>query len=129
MSQFFHRFFGRRAQVIHREKEALDRAAALAEGQRQWKAMCDAVSLLGREVKALKEAAPPSVSKLITRLDELEEQLSTTKAQLHKLRGQVHGPRGASRREDGDEIPFGDKEALRRRAGIQHGQRFVHPEE
>lgn len=130
MSQFFHRFFGRRAQVIHREKEALDRAAALAEGQKQWKAMTEAVSYLLKEVKALKEAAPPSVSKLVTRIDDLEEELSTTKKHLHKLRGQVHGPRGASQHDDPvSAIPFGDKESLRRAAGLKHGVRFEHPPE
>lgn len=71
------------------------------------------------------------VSQLETSLRDLEEQHSTTVSQLNKLRGQVHGGRGAVRGvpTSPDQIPFGDKEALRRAAGIQHGQRFIHPEE
>jgi hypothetical protein len=63
------------------------------------------------------------VSELEQAYRRLDEAHSTTVSQLHKLRGQVHGHRA---RPESEEVPFGDKEALRRRAGISHGQRFVH---
>lgn len=71
------------------------------------------------------------VSKLETALRDLEEQHSTTVSHLNKLRGQVHGPRAQLRSvpNSADEIPFGDKEALRQRAGLVHGQRFIHKDE
>lgn len=112
MSQFFHRIFGRRAQVIHSPKAAIDVEAVMRGAA---KAVAD---LHGR------------VSKLEIALRNLEEHHSTTVSQLNKLRGQVHGGRNkASRGDDGGEIPYGDKEALRRRAGLVAGARFTHPTE
>lgn len=109
----FQWFRTRNAQVIHRREAALDRERQLAGAQEAW-------------AKLLKR-----VSDVELALRNLEEHHSTTVSHLNKLRGQVHGPRGVAKQysDDAGSIPFGDKEALRRRAGIVHGQRFVHPEE
>lgn len=106
---FFTAFSRRRAQAERAEK-ALQ---AVQEVATSWRA------LVAR------------VSKLETELRDLEEQHSTTVSHLNKLRGQVHGPRGALKSVPNDvgAIPYGDKDALRRHAGIQAGQRFTHPEE
>ena len=77
--------------------------------------------------EALVHANGKHAQRLETQIDVLREELADHKAALHKLRGQVHGPKAQER---GD-IPrpparqvqmYETKDALRRRAGIVAGK-------
>lgn len=109
----FNKFFKRRPQSYPQAPRTESEAIAAERAAAAWKALLKRVSLLESE------------------LDGLKEQLSTTVSHLHKLRGQVHGPRAHLRavRESAnsiEDVPFGDKASLRRLAGIGVG-RYTHP--
>jgi hypothetical protein len=70
------------------------------------------------------------IRELISRCDRLETRIVTLEGlvdahyqQLHKLRGKVYGSNNAPRV---DEVPFGDKAALRARVGLANGTGFKH---
>jgi len=71
----------------------------------------------------------------LVRLESLQKdtaaRVAAEEAALHKLRGQVHGPRGGRPRlvTSAEEVPPGDKDALRSYVGLRAGQRFTHNEE
>jgi len=99
------RFFTGNSQVIHSRIKALTAQLDVLE--------------------ASVHAGTRHSSRLETQIDELRSELVDHKAALHKLRGQVHGPKGA------DSIPrlparqvqlAESKDDLRRRAGIVAGK-------
>ncbi len=62
---------------------------------------------------------------------ELEASHEALGAAVHKLRGQVHGQNGGRPRlvRGADDIPAGDKDALRAHVGLAAGKKFIHSEE
>lgn len=77
----------------------------------------------------------PSVLQRLHRLEMALTQFSESHAQLQgahmKLRNQFHGQSGGRPRrvEPGqDEVPFGDKAALRRKLGVVPGRPYPHQE-
>lgn len=70
------------------------------------------------------------VQRLEIALKEALESHESLSAQVHKLRGQVHGARGGRPPAQGtlDGILPGDKESLRAYAGLRAGARYTHQE-
>lgn len=71
-----------------------------------------------------------TVKRLETRLASQDAAHQALVERVHKLTGQVHGPRGGRPRLVGvDSVPPGDKDALREYAGLRPGAKFKHEPE
>jgi len=70
-----------------------------------------------------------SMQRLETQIADLREELSGYAAAVHKLRGQVHGPKAQIDRPPARQLQFATKDDLRRRAGIIAGQPAPHAQE
>lgn len=66
------------------------------------------------------------MQRLEMQIDVLREEIAEHKAALHKLRGQVHGPKAQIERLPARQVQFATKDDLRRRAGIIAGQPAPH---
>jgi chromosome segregation ATPase len=60
---------------------------------------------------------------------ELREEMADYKTALHKLRGQVHGPKAQIERLPARQVQFRTKDDLRRAAGIIAGQPAPHQQD
>jgi hypothetical protein len=76
------------------------------------------------------EALRARVMRLESRLATQEDAHQALVERVHKLTGQVHGPRGGRPRlvQTASDIPAGDKEALREYVGLKAGSKFTHQE-
>lgn len=88
---------------------------------------------ISRVSKRETEPEEPQLRARVQRLEidlaELAERLVTLEGHFNKLRGIVHGDRGAKVAKPGlQSIPFGDKAALRAALGV-NGGRYDHKEE